>query len=51
MTVNVEARVPGEFEEELTFYTDRPSQPTLILRVRGIIQGADHDHITQATRP
>lgn len=35
--LHIEPRAVGELEEEVTFYSDRPTQPTLILRVLGTI--------------
>lgn len=36
--VHIEAGVPGVFSEELTYYTDRPSQPTLVIKLEGMVQ-------------
>jgi hypothetical protein len=47
--VHIEARVPGLLDEEVTIYTDRPSQPTLILKVQGTIEDAGHETTAQAT--
>ena len=51
VVVHIEARMPGAFEEEVTFYTDRPSQPQLILPVRGVTEAVDNAATTHATNP
>jgi hypothetical protein len=35
--VRIEARTPGPLDEELTFYTDRPTQPTLVIHLQGTV--------------
>jgi hypothetical protein len=49
VVIHIEARAPGEFEEEVTFYTDRPSQPKMILRIQGTIREIDHDAMAQTS--
>jgi hypothetical protein len=46
--LHIAARAPGLLDEEVTLYTDRPSQPTLDLKVQGIIEDAGHDTTAQA---
>lgn len=47
ITVHVKARVSGELDEEVTFFTDQPTQPTLLLKIVGTIRDAlDHDDST-----
>ncbi len=49
ISLHVEARVPGVLEEEVQLFTDRPSQPNLILKLVGTIREApDHDDPTPA---
>lgn len=49
VTLHIAARVPGPLEEEVLFYTDRPTQPQLTLRVRATIREADHEPTHPAT--
>ncbi len=52
VSVHIDAGVPGELSGELTFYTDRPSQPTLVLKLAGTIrEGEFHNAATQAANP
>ena len=36
--VHIAAGDPGKFDQELTFYTDCPSQPALTLRLQGTVR-------------
>lgn len=42
-SVRIEARTPGLLSEELTVYTDRPSQPMLLIRLQGTVLEAPAD--------
>jgi hypothetical protein len=50
VTLQIEARVLGKFEEDVTLYTDRPAQPTLILKVRGVTEKSGHVSQAKASR-
>lgn len=52
-SVHVAARVPGSLSEALTYYTDRPSQPTLTIRLEGLVaEASPHEPTTtQAANP
>jgi len=41
VTVHILAGVPGDLSGELIFYTDRPSQPTLTVKLKGTIREDD----------
>jgi hypothetical protein len=47
--LHIKANAPGLLDEEVTFYTDQPSQPTLVLKVQGTIEDASHETTAQAT--
>jgi len=50
--VHIEAGVPGDLSEELTFYTDRPSQPTVVVKLAGTIREAPPlDSTTYSANP
>jgi hypothetical protein len=36
--IHIDTMVPGSFSEALTFYTDRASQPKLVLNLKGIVE-------------
>lgn len=40
VTVSVKARNPGLISSELNFFTDRPTQPKLTMRIEGYIPEA-----------
>jgi hypothetical protein len=48
VVLHIKARTPGMLDEEVTFYTDRPSQPTLTLKVQGFIEDAAHETTADA---
>lgn len=47
--LHIQARTPGPLAEGLTFYTDRPAQPTLVLNFRGMVQDEKSDELTSQT--
>ncbi|MFI5457733.1 MAG: hypothetical protein ACHRXM_20010 [Isosphaerales bacterium] len=52
VTVHIQAGVPGDLSGELTFYTDRRSQPTLVIKLTGTIrEGEPHDARAHAANP
>jgi hypothetical protein len=52
VTVHIKAGVPGDFSGDLTFYTDRPSQPTLTIKLAGTVRNAQpFDGPSHATNP
>ena len=52
VTLRIKARVSGKVSEQVGFFTDRPSQPKLTLRVEGNIrEEATHEATTQARHP
>jgi hypothetical protein len=49
--LHVKANAPGSLDEDVTFYTDRPEQPTLVLKVQGTIEDAGHETAAQSPTP
>ncbi len=44
VSLHVKAGRPGALSEEVTFYTDQLTDPTLVLRIEGtIVEGSEHD--------
>jgi len=44
VSLHVKAGRPGALSEEVTFYTDQLTDPTLVLRIEGtIVEGPGHD--------
>jgi hypothetical protein len=50
VSLHIKANAPGTLDEDVTFYTDRPSQPTLVLKVQGTIEDAAHETTAQVPR-
>ena len=47
VVVHIQARTPGSLSGELTFYTDRASQPTMVLNLEGTVRDRQPDESTK----
>ena len=49
-SVQIKTNAAGAFSEEVTFFTDRPTQPKLVILIEGTIRDA-RDHESSSRRP
>ncbi len=49
--VCIRAYAVGDLSESLTFYTDRPSQPTIVLTLRGTVVASNQSSRPDASNP